>query len=63
MRLADDFRAAGCGQFQLKGTVCEELEVIAFEVVSTTPIDVTVRAIFRLSGGQHLVEARMGETN
>jgi len=63
MRLADDFRAAGCGQFQLKGTVCEELEVIAFEVVSTTPIDVTVRAIFRLSGGQHLVEARMGATN
>jgi hypothetical protein len=58
--LAASFRQAGCGQFHLKGKLCNQLQVLALEEVSSTSEDVTVHALLRLPGESLVVEAEVG---
>jgi len=57
--MAESFRLAGCGQFHLIGSMCQKLQVVALEEVSSTSVDVTVHALLRLPAGNLIVEVEL----
>lgn len=55
--LTEGFRRGGCQQFDLQQDLCDNLEVVALEVMNETANEVTVRALMRLPVGKTLVVA------